>query len=1004
MNKKFSTLVAGLALCTAFTANAQTTTPLKSIEKTSASVVNKIETKYVHLVGAGKALAVETIDGKSQLVAVNLSDLTSSENAAALWEVKAGTKDPATGTATSIFVNKATGAVLNFDTKTNKTKPILVSGSTDWVWKVNGGSALTNAAKKVTIKIDGDNVTVVEKDGTSIQAYKAATYYLTAEGLNDFYGNGFALSFDKDIEGNPFTASALEAQSDDPITDPEVDPSELYVRLNVQGTKQYVSVDTTLYTRQGIHQIKGNDGIGYKLTTDTLVYNDNNDPAKHVFSTKPAYLYDFRFTLDPAAADGEGKLTVELKTPAVDQTTVKGPKFISGATYNADGELIGGTVAPLFTTSANYLSWTLFENGSKYLSTSDAAAVVYPVITFKAGNYAEIENGAFYWLDARKNVKKEAIDGSGDFKWVANEDYGKYYVATKNCNTNYAYQTLAKNAYSYLASTQWAVDNTAKGSYSIVNREYASVSKSVKLYDLGNNTYAVGGSQDTIKLVPVTGVDKYVGYKNFTEAETHELVFGLKVASNIADAFVGGVFEKNNTQYLKLIKASELEEEGVQKFTLEKVGQTNPLTVSATDSLVYNVYALKQVGGNKYLNYGNDFYFGYSKEAFAFKNTSKEGEYQIFAYTPDWNSATGEYVTVNVDINTGLVLADDVDITKLEKDVDYKTIISYIPANEKAAGSVSDGKFTSVDKCDNQFSDRFEIVAEPKAEYATLEAGHKNISTEEDDSKFLTMFSDGSAVLKTADQAMGDTVVTAENLGLWLEEANTEDVVKPLYYITTARGISAEDQKEGLKYYMVSLKDSIVKEDSKYSELYSGYDRKVGFVLGVAQGDSALAIASTNDSLAIETSPAAVAFELTNVEGYYRIVLPGLQKPQYKETDKYGDPVYEQVADTYNYLAVQNNVLYLTSKANAYLFSVTPTEVIPTDNETIAVESGISVIAGNGTVTIQGAAGKTVVITNILGKVVAETVLTSDNATITVPAGIVAVAVEGEAAVKTVVK
>ena len=66
--------------------------------------------------------------------------------------------------------------------------------------------------------------------------------------------------------------------------------------------------------------------------------------------------------------------------------------------------------------------------------------------------------------------------------------------------------------------------------------------------------------------------------------------------------------------------------------------------------------------------------------------------------------------------------------------------------------------------------------------------------------------------------------------------------------------------------------------------------------------------------------------------------------------------------------------------------------------------SSISVISGNGTITVQGAAGKKVVISNILGKVVAETVLTSDNATISVPAGIVAVAVDGEEAVKAVVK
>ncbi len=84
-------------------------------------------------------------------------------------------------------------------------------------------------------------------------------------------------------------------------------------------------------------------------------------------------------------------------------------------------------------------------------------------------------------------------------------------------------------------------------------------------------------------------------------------------------------------------------------------------------------------------------------------------------------------------------------------------------------------------------------------------------------------------------------------------------------------------------------------------------------------------------------------------------------------------------------------------------FPKTDADDMVTSNDEVSVE-GVSVVAGNGTVTVQGAAGKSVVITNILGKVVAETVLTSDNATIAVPAGIVAVAVEGEEAVKTIVK
>lgn len=76
---------------------------------------------------------------------------------------------------------------------------------------------------------------------------------------------------------------------------------------------------------------------------------------------------------------------------------------------------------------------------------------------------------------------------------------------------------------------------------------------------------------------------------------------------------------------------------------------------------------------------------------------------------------------------------------------------------------------------------------------------------------------------------------------------------------------------------------------------------------------------------------------------------------------------------------------------------------IATDNEEIST-SGVTVIAGAGQVTIAGAAGKTVVITNILGQVVANTVIASDNASIAAPAGVAVVAVEGEEAVKAIVK
>ena len=90
--------------------------------------------------------------------------------------------------------------------------------------------------------------------------------------------------------------------------------------------------------------------------------------------------------------------------------------------------------------------------------------------------------------------------------------------------------------------------------------------------------------------------------------------------------------------------------------------------------------------------------------------------------------------------------------------------------------------------------------------------------------------------------------------------------------------------------------------------------------------------------------------------------------------------------------------------AQAEIFDVTDEiQYDAVDNDEVAVEA-VKVIAGDGQVTIMGAAGKNVTITNILGKVIASQVIASDNATIAVPAGIVAVAVEGEDAVKAIVK
>lgn len=113
--------------------------------------------------------------------------------------------------------------------------------------------------------------------------------------------------------------------------------------------------------------------------------------------------------------------------------------------------------------------------------------------------------------------------------------------------------------------------------------------------------------------------------------------------------------------------------------------------------------------------------------------------------------------------------------------------------------------------------------------------------------------------------------------------------------------------------------------------------------------------------------------------------------------------VYVQCVSDGQYLKIINEYVTLTTNESEAIAVNIPSTDAPTANDEITT-SEVKVIAGAGQITINGAAGKKVVVSNILGQVVANTVLTSDNATIAAPQGVVVVAVEGEEAVKAIVK
>ena len=208
--------------------------------------------------------------------------------------------------------------------------------------------------------------------------------------------------------------------------------------------------------------------------------------------------------------------------------------------------------------------------------------------------------------------------------------------------------------------------------------------------------------------------------------------------------------------------------------------------------------------------------------------------------------------------------------------------------------------------------------------------------------------------------------------------------------------------------YLVNLVDTAIAWDAankhKDNNPYINSEKyyRLGFVQAKHINDS-LVIASTNDTLYVgseDYNQAKFAFRYVDQEAGSFVIetanykqLPGVEEAEIDENAPLG------------YLKWMNGVVVVVDDINnADVYNMNENETdTPTANEDIAVEEGVQVIAGNGAVTIQGAAGKTVVITNILGKAVANTTLTSDNQTINVPAGIVVVTVDGEA-VKAIVK
>ena len=237
------------------------------------------------------------------------------------------------------------------------------------------------------------------------------------------------------------------------------------------------------------------------------------------------------------------------------------------------------------------------------------------------------------------------------------------------------------------------------------------------------------------------------------------------------------------------------------------------------------------------------------------------------------------------------------------------------------------------------------------------------------------------------------------NTQAWREEngGHCADAVKDRPYI---QGRYLVNLVDSFKYTRDVLKVKF--DDNKFAHEYyvnqnTPYYR-LGFVQAKHIGDS-LIIASTNDTIDLKNNPidkvCTFAFRYVDaerdaftIETLYDYTPEPDDKNEIKDENR-----------TRGYIKYQNGIPVVTPKASeAWVFDLNETSETPTANETIesAADATISVVAVDGAVIVKGAEGKNVIVSTILGKVVANEVLNSDNETIAAPAGIVVVSVDGE--------
>ena len=365
---------------------------------------------------------------------------------------------------------------------------------------------------------------------------------------------------------------------------------------------------------------------------------------------------------------------------------------------------------------------------------------------------------------------------------------------------------------------------------------------------------------------------------------------------------------------------------------------------------------------------------------------------------PELGSKTSFIIKENVDGSVSLINVADNGVFASRKVADYK--------QKKAVEVLLNGDEYEFDSNDYVYvstsaAREIKTYLEEQPVDISWPAHEGHVTIESELGNYINMNENRDAIV--VDETDADTYY------LYVTDTEKKNVV-PSFYIT--KGIAAEN---GERMFMFNPTDSVdyYVADGKFDKKYQWAENTTKVIFKAAK------INDTRDTLTIdvkgETKYIAKKanddnkdiwgginrfkfqiIEATDAEGYYYIRQAGSDNKYATQTDEGAKVVAA------NYLSAQNDKVTWSDKQHALLFTVEGAAA-PTANESVSATE-VKIIATDGAVNVKNAAGKNVVISTILGQIVANEVLTSDNATISVPAGIAIVSVDGEEAVKVSVK